>query len=182
MFTVYNKGDKGKWWTVAIMMLAVKTGNILQCRKWFSCKMTSGCWNCIPITNTTQIWVVVHLKGLSKVPCCRQKSPPTWLLSAGYSAWHFFMEWRFLNKISLDWPLTLTTQPSTSQLSDNPGASSVWNFHACSSDVHSCKEASDLSQNIGCFLRLYSVWRCLFKGLRMAYVSQQVKRSVVQNL
>ena len=26
----------------------------------------------------------------------------------------------FLNKISLDWPLTLTTQLSTSKLSDNP--------------------------------------------------------------
>ena len=26
----------------------------------------------------------------------------------------------FLNKISLDWPLTLTTEPSTSKLSDNP--------------------------------------------------------------
>ena len=28
---------------------------------------------------------------------------------------------RFLNKISLGWPLTLTTQLSTSKLSDNPG-------------------------------------------------------------
>ena len=27
----------------------------------------------------------------------------------------------FLNKISQDWPLTLTTQLSTSKLSDNPG-------------------------------------------------------------
>ena len=27
---------------------------------------------------------------------------------------------RFLNRISLDWPLTLTTQPSTLKLSDNP--------------------------------------------------------------
>ena len=35
----------------------------------------------------------------------------------------FLYEWRFLKfyKISLDWPLTLTTQPSTSKLSDNPG-------------------------------------------------------------
>ena len=30
----------------------------------------------------------------------------------------FLYRWRFLNKISLDWPLTLTTQPSTSKLSD----------------------------------------------------------------
>ena len=32
----------------------------------------------------------------------------------------FLYGWRFLNKISLDWPLTLTTQQSTSRLSDNP--------------------------------------------------------------
>ena len=34
----------------------------------------------------------------------------------------FLYGWRFWNKISLDWPLTLTTQPSTctSKLSDNP--------------------------------------------------------------
>ena len=32
----------------------------------------------------------------------------------------FLYRWHFLNKISLDWPLTLTTQPSTSRLSDNP--------------------------------------------------------------
>ena len=28
----------------------------------------------------------------------------------------------FLNKINLDWPLTLATQPSTSKLSDNPAS------------------------------------------------------------
>ena len=33
----------------------------------------------------------------------------------------FLYGWHFLNKISLDWPLTLTTQPPTSKLSDNPG-------------------------------------------------------------
>ena len=30
----------------------------------------------------------------------------------------FLYRWRFLNNKSLDWPLTLTTQPSTSKLSD----------------------------------------------------------------
>ena len=33
--------------------------------------------------------------------------------------------WHFLTKTSLDWPLTLTTQPSTSKLSDNPDGSVV---------------------------------------------------------
>ena len=56
--------------------------------------------------------------GLSKVAGCPRKLSPTWLVTAGYSAWH---TWRFLNRISLDWPLTLTTQLSTSKLSDNPG-------------------------------------------------------------
>ena len=32
----------------------------------------------------------------------------------------FFYGWCFLNKISLDWPLTLTTQLSTLKLSDKP--------------------------------------------------------------
>ena len=30
--------------------------------------------------------------GLSKVAGCRRKLPPTWLVSAGYSAWHFFVD------------------------------------------------------------------------------------------
>ena len=30
--------------------------------------------------------------GLSEVASCEQKSPPTWLISAGYSAWHFFLK------------------------------------------------------------------------------------------
>ena len=30
--------------------------------------------------------------GLSKVSGCRWKSPPTWLVSTGYSAWHFFTD------------------------------------------------------------------------------------------
>ena len=53
--------------------------------------------------------------GLSKVAGCRQKLPPTWLVLAGYSAWHFCTDDVFLHKISLDWLLTLTTQPSTSK-------------------------------------------------------------------
>ena len=29
---------------------------------------------------------------LLKVAGCRRKSPATWLVSAGYSAWHFFTD------------------------------------------------------------------------------------------
>ena len=32
----------------------------------------------------------------------------------------FLYRWHFLNKISLDWLLTVTTQPSTSKFSDSP--------------------------------------------------------------
>ena len=61
--------------------------------------------------------------GLSKVAACLGKSPPAWLVAAGYSTWHFFTD-GVLNRISLDWPLTLTFQPSTSKFSDNPGNTS----------------------------------------------------------
>ena len=54
-----------------------------------------------------------------------KKSQPTWLVSASYSAGNFFTDGIFLNKISLDWPLTLTTQLSTSKLSDNPVISDI---------------------------------------------------------
>ena len=56
--------------------------------------------------------------GLSKVAGCWQKSPPTWLVLAGHSVWHFFTDGVFFYKISLDWLPILTTQPSTSNLSD----------------------------------------------------------------
>ena len=39
----------------------------------------------------------------------------------------FLYGWRFLNKIPLNWQLTLTIQLSTSKLSDNPGLQ-VQNF------------------------------------------------------
>ena len=56
-----------------------------------------------------------QVSGLSKVAGCRRNLPPTWSVSASYSAWHFFMDGIFL-KISLDWPLTLTTQLSISKI------------------------------------------------------------------
>ena len=33
-----------------------------------------------------------NITGLSKVASLQRKSPPTWLVSAGYSAWHFFTD------------------------------------------------------------------------------------------
>ena len=39
----------------------------------------------------------------------------------------FLYGWCFLNKISLDWLLTLTTHPSTSKLSDNPAGVARFN-------------------------------------------------------
>ena len=64
------------------------------------------CW-LFPQANLTpfelQNWNEQGRTGLSKVAGCLRQSPPTWLVSAGYSTWH-------LNKISLDRLLTLTTQ------------------------------------------------------------------------
>ena len=33
-----------------------------------------------------------HSAGLSKLAGCWRKSPPTWLVSTGYSAWHFITD------------------------------------------------------------------------------------------
>ena len=44
-----------------------------------------------------------------------------YLISIGRILWLAFLYiWCFFNKISLDWPLTLTSQPSISNLSDHP--------------------------------------------------------------
>ena len=59
-------------------------------------------------------------QGCQKQPAASKKTLPTWLVWASYSAWQFFTDGIFLNKIFLDWLLTLTTQPSASKLSDNP--------------------------------------------------------------
>ena len=52
--------------------------------------------------------------GLSKVAGCRRKLPPTWLLSAGYSAWHSFIDGVFWIKYpwtgSLLWHLSRLLQ------------------------------------------------------------------------
>ena len=48
----------------------------------------------------------------------------SWLLCLA-----FFYGWGFLIKISLDWPLTLTSQLSTLKLSDNPESCSCWLCH-----------------------------------------------------
>ena len=53
------------------------------------------CW-LFPQANLTpfelQNWNEQGRTGLSKVAGCQQKSPPTWLVSAGYSAQHFFTD------------------------------------------------------------------------------------------
>ena len=84
--------------------------------------------------------------GLSKVAACQRKSPPTWLVSTGYPAWHFFMDGVFF-LISLDWPLTLTTHPSTSKLSDNSVNYTDYSLRASSLGYYGSRvgEASSLS-------------------------------------
>ena len=58
----------------------------------------SGEWHVI--RNDNQVLGHCHV-GLSKVAGCRRKSLPTWLVSAGYSAWHFFSDGVF--QIKYQW-------------------------------------------------------------------------------
>ena len=45
-----------------------------------------------PAGENVTVWYIPLTAGLSKVAGCQQKSPPTWLVSAGYSAWHSFTD------------------------------------------------------------------------------------------
>ena len=55
-----------------------------------------------------------------------QKKIAAYLVSIGrLLCLAFLYGWSFLNKISLDWPLTLTTQPSTSKRSGMAHSNSV---------------------------------------------------------
>ena len=74
----------------------------------------------------------------------------------------FLYRWRFLNKISLDRPLTLTTQPSTSKLSDNPKHHNFLYIPWCSiKDKHTCRFSNCSSSffgNINIFRELKYRW------------------------
>ena len=66
--------------------------------------------------------------GLSKLASCRQKIAAYLVRIGQLLCLAFLYGWRFLNKISLDWPLTLTTQPSSSKLFDNPAHCMLFNL------------------------------------------------------
>ena len=72
-----------------------------------------GIYNMHIKTAMTRISVVKSSRLLVKITA--YLGSIGWLLCLS-----FLYGWRFLNKISLDWLLTLTTRPSTSKLSDNP--------------------------------------------------------------
>ena len=64
-----------------------------------------------------QMYIMVRVVQSSRLPA----KLSAYLVSTGLLLrLAFLYGWRFLNEIFLDWPLTLTTQPSTSKLSDNP--------------------------------------------------------------
>ena len=61
--------------------------------------------NCNKFSNTgkphysdSHLEIQTPCSGLSKVSGCQRKSPPTWLVSAGYSSWHFFTDGVFQMK------------------------------------------------------------------------------------
>ena len=72
-----------------------------------------GIYNMHIKTTTTRISIVKSSRLLVKITA--YLGSIGWLLCLS-----FLYGWRFLNKISLDWLLTLTTWPSPSKFSDNP--------------------------------------------------------------
>jgi len=67
----------------------------------------------------TNKWMRFWFRDVKSIPLLVKIT--TYLISIGWLlCLAFLYKWRFLNKISLDRPLTLTRQPSTSKLSDNP--------------------------------------------------------------
>ena len=62
----------------------------------------------------------MQISGLSKVSRLPAKIAAYLVRISQLLCLAFLYGWHFLNKISLDLPLTLTFQPSTSKLSDNP--------------------------------------------------------------
>ena len=62
----------------------------------------------------------MQISGLSKVGQLPVKITAYLVTISRLLCLAFLYRWHFLSKISLDLPLTLTTQLSTSKLSDNP--------------------------------------------------------------
>ena len=72
-----------------------------------------GIYNIHIKTTMTRISIVKSSRLLVKITA--------YLVSIGWLlCLAFLFGWHFLNKISLDWLLTLTNRPPTSKLSDNP--------------------------------------------------------------
>ena len=94
-------------------------------------KMTLDLLRRRPLTNCRNLsWSVLILPRVVKSSRLPVKIA-AYLVSIGrLLCLAFLYRWRFLNKISLNWPLTLTTQPSTSKLFDNPAffIISCWPF------------------------------------------------------
>ena len=57
-----------------------------------------------------QVKAYMYMSWLSKVARCQRKSPPAWLVLAGYSAWHFFTDGIF--KMKYPWTGRLLLQLS----------------------------------------------------------------------
>jgi len=129
--------------------------NIKQCKMIIRYKQTSKdhlvwepcirCWSLIMFNNynyrNCSFTCVMLLKitlyiFLSVVKSSRLPAKiAAYLVSIGWVlCFAFLYRWCFFNKIFQDWPLTLTTQPSNSKLSDNPDFWAV--FHPFCSVWH----------------------------------------------
>ena len=76
--------------------------------------------------STKQKTVIIRVVKSSQLPAkiAAYLVSISWLLCLA-----FLYRWGFLIEISLDWPLTLTSQLSTLKLSDTPESCSCWLCH-----------------------------------------------------
>ena len=100
------------------------TGKRKKSKEGFEVTPENWIWDLLhrrPRTNCRNLsWTVLILPRVVKSSQLQVKIA-AYLVSIGWLlCLAFLYRWCFLNKISFNWPLTLTTQPSTSKLFDNP--------------------------------------------------------------
>ena len=107
---LFSSCNKWRWWSINTK-LRCSSSFYRSTDPWSSCTFLF-CFTLSLLISTHSCSVVKS----SRLPA----NIAAYLVSIGrLLCLAFLYGWRFLIKISLDWPLTLTTQPSTSKLSDN---------------------------------------------------------------
>ena len=124
-------------------------------------------WNYYYFADENNIWLISMFVKISRLPA----KITTYLVSIGQLlCLAFIYGWCFLNKISLDWPLTLATQPSISKLCDNPAYP-----HSKNLQEHFCTWT--IFYSVSLFQMLFLHLRCNSKSHPVTVV---ILQSVVQ--